>query len=189
VLRDLKSDPVLRDVPVVVVTVVDERELGMALGAVDYLIKPVDRDALLARLERYNLNGKVPDRAAKVLIVDDEHAARSMVEAALVPAGYDVVQAASGREGIARAREDGVDFVICDLVMPDLDGFEVVASLQADDATRELPILILTAHDLSVSDKARLHGHVLGVVRKGGSQGDDLRGWLRRALGSAPAAA
>lgn len=189
VLRELKSDPVLREVPVVVVTVVDERELGMALGAVDYFIKPVDRDALLARLARHTLDGTEPGRPVKVLIVDDEHSARSMVEAALVPAGFDVLQAASGREGIARAREDGVDFVICDLLMPDLDGFEVVARLHADDATKELPILILTAHDLTVADNERLKGHVLGVVSKGDAQSDDLRSWLTRALGSASSAA
>jgi CheY-like chemotaxis protein len=156
---------------------------------VDYFIKPVDRDALLARLARYTLNTSVSEQPVRVLIIDDEHSARSIVEAALVPAGFDVLQAASGREGITRAREDGVDFVICDLLMPDLDGFEVVARLHADEATKELPILILTAKDLTTADKVRLNGHVLGVVSKGGSQGEDLRGWLTRALGSAPASA
>jgi signal transduction histidine kinase/CheY-like chemotaxis protein len=190
VLRELKGDPVLRDVPVIVVTVVDERELGLALGAVDYFLKPVDRDALLARLARYAFTTKVQQRPVKILVVDDEPSARSMVEAALTPVGFDVVQAASGAEAIDYVRGDHVDLVICDLVMPDLDGFEVVARLQRDARTRDVPILILTGHDLTAADKARLNGHILGVVSKGGDDvRQELHRWLTRALRTAEATA
>jgi CheY-like chemotaxis protein/anti-sigma regulatory factor (Ser/Thr protein kinase) len=191
VLRELKADPRLRDVPVVVATVMDERQLGLALGAVDYFLKPVDRDALLARLSRYTFTTKVTQGTVRVLVIDDDPVARSMVSAALEPSGFDVLLAASGREGIDRAREGGVHLVICDLVMPDLDGFEVVARLRADAATRELPILILTAHELTDADKERLNGHIVGVLGKGDPTEvrRELERWLERAIGHAPAAA
>jgi signal transduction histidine kinase/CheY-like chemotaxis protein len=186
VLRELKEDPALSEIPVVVLTVVDERQLAMALGAVDYFLKPVDRDALLVRLARYRSIPRASRDGARVLVIDDEPAARSMVEAALTSAGYEVEHAASGRQGIERLRDADVDFVICDLLMPDLDGFEVVGRLRADSHTRDLPILILTAHQLTAGEKQRLNGHIVGVVSKDES---DLRAELRRWIARATAAA
>jgi CheY-like chemotaxis protein/anti-sigma regulatory factor (Ser/Thr protein kinase) len=179
VLRELKADPGLRDVPVVIVTVVDERGLGLALGAVDYFLKPVDRRALLDRLGRYTLarDGAAPVR---VLAVDDDPAALDLIDAALGPEGYDVVRADGGRAAVSLALSQPFDIVVCDLLMPDVDGFEVVAALKADSRTRELPILILTAHTLSQGEKARLGDQILGVVEKGDDALDGLRRWLAR---------
>jgi signal transduction histidine kinase/CheY-like chemotaxis protein len=188
VLRELKADPGLRDVPVVIVSAVDERQLGLTLGAVDYFLKPVDREALLARLSRYTYTTKVRERSVRVLVVDDDPTALRMVEAALTPSGFDVVLAGTGREGVERAGEGGIDLVICDLLMPDLDGFEVVQRLRESDATADLPILILTAHDLSAADKQRLNGHILGVVTKDGDVPAELERWIRRAMLAARAA-
>ena len=181
VLRQLKGDPQLRDIPVVIVTVVDEKEVGLALGAVDYLVKPIDREALLATLARLTASTRVAERAVRILAVDDEPAALEAIEAALRPAGYDVLRADGGRAGVDRARDERPDIVICDLVMPDLDGFGVVGELKADPATAGIPIIILTAHDLSAADKHRLNGKVLGVVSKGPDAEAGLRAWLVRA--------
>ena len=126
VLRRLKGDPALRDVPVVVVTVVDERNVAMNLGAVDYFLKPVRREALLARLATYTFTTKVKERNVRVLVIDDDLAARDLVANALRPEGFEVVSAASGKEGLDLALRDPPDLVICDLLMPDMDGFEVV---------------------------------------------------------------
>ncbi len=180
VLRALKADPVLRDIPVIVVTVVDERSLGLALGATDYFLKPVDRDALLARLARYSFTTKVRQRTVRVLAVDDDPAALDLVGAALRPEGFEVVQADGGRAALARAGESRFDLVICDLLMPDLDGFEVVAALKADPGTRDVPILVLTAHPLSDAEKARLNGGIVGVIEKGDDAVEGLRRWLGR---------
>lgn len=181
VLRELKADPAVRDVPVIVVTVVDERPLGLGLGAVDYFLKPVRREALLARLARYTFTTKVGRRSVRVLAIDDDPTALEHVRAALDPAGFEVVTAQSGAEGLELARSNAFDLVICDLIMPGLDGFEVVSELANDGATRHLPILILTGHDLSEADKRRLNGQILGIVGKGEA---DLRGalleWLSR---------
>ncbi|MEW5991365.1 MAG: response regulator [Chloroflexota bacterium] len=181
VLRRLKADPELRDIPVVIVTVVDERDVGLALGAVDYLVKPIDRDALLASLGRLNLVPSSRSRTVRILAVDDEPAALDMLTATLRPAGFDIVRADGGMAAIAIARAERPDLVICDLVMPDLDGFGVVAALKADSATAGIPIIILTGYDLTDADKQRLNGKVLRIVAKGAEAQAGLRAWLVRA--------
>ncbi|HEY3523813.1 MAG TPA: response regulator, partial [Candidatus Limnocylindrales bacterium] len=143
VLRRVKADPALRDVPVVIVTVVEEKEIGLALGAVDYLIKPIDREALLATLRRL-LPRLANAERARILAVDDDPATLDAMEAALRPAGFDVVRADGGSSAIGLARSEPPDLVICDLVMPDVDGFGVVAALKSEPATRRVPIIILT---------------------------------------------
>jgi DNA-binding response OmpR family regulator len=178
VLREFKADPALRDVPVIIVSVVDERGLGLALGAVDYFLKPVDRTALLDRLSRYTFTTKVKTRSIRVLAVDDDPAALDLIYAALQPEGFDVVRAAGGREAIDRAAAEPFDLVVCDLVMPDLDGFDVVTALRAEPSSREVPILILTAHTLTDAEKARLNGQILGIVEKGEDGAAGLRRWL-----------
>jgi CheY-like chemotaxis protein len=182
VLRSLKADDALRDVPVVIVTVVDEREVGLALGAVDYFLKPVDREALLARLAHYTFTTKVKTRPVRILAVDDEPKALDLVAAALEPSGFEVQRAAGGAQAIELAHAHRFDLVICDLVMPGLDGFEVVGRLKGDPATAATPILILTAHELSEADKARLNGGIVGILDKGEAAAAGLRAWLAQAV-------
>jgi CheY-like chemotaxis protein len=186
VLRRLKTDEVVRDVPVIIVTVVDEREIGLALGAADYLVKPVDRSMLLEVLGRYTFTTKVLTQAIHVLAVDDDPAALDLIDAALKPDGFDVVRASGGREALDIARSTDIDLVICDILMPDVDGFEVVTGLRADPRTTDVPILILTGHELTDAEKSRLNGKILGVVAKGDSARDGLRAWLRRTIRAAP---
>jgi signal transduction histidine kinase/DNA-binding response OmpR family regulator len=186
VLRQLKADARLRDVPVVIVTVVDERDIGMALGAVDYFLKPVRRDALLSRLARHMLAPAARPGGIRILAVDDDPQALDLVAAALEPEGYEVCRASSGAEGLRLAREQPFDLVICDLVMPEVDGWDVVAGLQADERTQNVPILILTAHDLTAAERQRLNEHMVGVLGKGTDAVAGLRMWLARA---APAVA
>jgi signal transduction histidine kinase/CheY-like chemotaxis protein len=182
VLRRLKADPELRDVPVIVVTVVDERELGLALGAVDYYLKPVDRTALLARLSRYTFSTKARQGTVRVLAIDDDPAALELVRAALEPEGFELVGHTDPVAALAAAGEGAFDLVICDLVMPGMDGFEVIAQLQQDARTREVPILVLTARILSEEDKSRLNGNIIGIVEKGAGARERLLEWLRRAV-------
>ena len=151
----------------IIATVVDERGVGLALGAVDYLVKPVDPQMLLDRLGRYMFTTKVKTRAINVLAIDDDPAALDVIEGTLAPLGFSVRRASSGGEGIRLARSHRPDLVICDLMMPDVDGFEVVGQLHEAAATTSIPILVLTAHDLTAADKARLNGRVLGIAAKG----------------------
>ena len=167
--------------PVMVATVVDERNVAMNLGAVDYFVKPVRRDALLARLATYTFTTKVKERNVRVLVIDDERIARELVANALRPEGFEVITAASGKEGLALANERPPDLVICDLVMPEMDGFEVVNRLAESDIPKDVPILILTGQDLTSADRERLNGKVAAVMAKDGDPRPALADWLRRA--------
>jgi signal transduction histidine kinase/CheY-like chemotaxis protein len=177
-LRQLKADAQLRDIPVVIVTVVDEREVGLALGAVDYFLKPVDREALLARLSSLTLTTKVKQREVRVLVADDDPGTRDMLGATLRREGFEVLAASGGREALELARKNSIDLLICDLLMPDLDGFAVVAALKSDAQTRNVPIVILTGHEVSDAEKAALNGKILGIVGKGEDARRGLRRWL-----------
>jgi len=174
VLRELKRDEKTRDIPVVVVSVVGNEELGYALGAVDYFVKPVDRQALLARLGRYTFTTKVRQREVRVLVVDDDPSAVTLLDGILRPAGFTVLGATGGAEGIATAQADHPDLILLDLMMPDVSGFEVIRALKSDDHTRNIPILVVTAKDLSDEDKVALNGHVAAVLRKGDLAGVEL---------------
>ena len=187
VLRRLKADPRVHDVPVVFVTVVEEREVGLALGAVDYLVKPIHREALLACLERYVPAGAGRATPRRVLVVDDEVAALALIRGALEPEGVEVVTAHGGREALDWARfGELVDMIVCDLVMPDVDGFEVIAALKGNVRTASVPIVVCTAHDLTSDQKDRLNGNILGIVAKGQDARVGLLDWLAHTTPAAP---
>ena len=183
VLRRMRNDPVLRDVPVVILTVVDERDVGLALGAVDYLVKPVSRDALLACLGRHAAPPS-GDHRVKVLAVDDDPTALALIMGALEPEGFEVVLSDGGRDALDRAHDVMPDVVVCDLMMPDVDGFEVVAGLKGDPRTADVPILVYTAKDLTADDKSRLNGQIAGILVKGPDGKAALLSWLSRAAAS-----
>jgi signal transduction histidine kinase/CheY-like chemotaxis protein len=182
VLRRLKSDQTLRDIPVIIATVVDERGVGLALGAVDYLVKPIDPAALLQRIRRHTSMLDSGSQTRSVLAIDDDHVALNVIERTLAPLGIDVRCASSGSEGIRMAQDAVPDLLICDLMMPDVDGFEVVGRLQESEETSSIPILILTAHDLTLAEKARLNGRILGVASKAQTGVGGLGEWLTRVL-------
>jgi CheY-like chemotaxis protein/anti-sigma regulatory factor (Ser/Thr protein kinase) len=178
VLRRLKRDPAVRDIPVVIVTVVDEQEVGLDLGAVDYFVKPIDRELLLDRLSTLALIPPSVAPSSKVLVIDDDPGTRQIVTTNLTQRGYEVVTAATGVEGLRVARSQQFDLIICDLVMPDMDGYSVIAALNADFGSPHCPIVVFTAHDVADTDRGRLEGRVLGVVQKGEAAQAGLREWV-----------
>jgi signal transduction histidine kinase/CheY-like chemotaxis protein len=177
VLRRIKLEPRSASVPTVMVTVVDEHEIGLALGAVDYLVKPIDPEVLVGVLRKHIDLGAVSTPTRAIAIDDDEPSLR-VVTACLEQQGVEVLSASGGRAGLALVRDRGADVILCDLLMPDMDGYEVVAQLQRDPATRRIPILVVTAQDLSAEDKARLNGNILGIVQKGASLERGISRWL-----------
>jgi signal transduction histidine kinase/CheY-like chemotaxis protein len=184
VLNTIKLDGRLRTTPVVFLSVLDEREIGLALGAVDYLVKPVDRRRLLECLDRIMVALGPNSMPVRVLAIDDDAAALDLIQASLNGDRYEVIRATGGAEGLTLARSVKPDLVICDLLMPHVDGFGVVAGLKADEATRSIPILVLTAHTLTAEEKVLLNGNILGVLDKGETGKEGLRAWLSRVIGT-----
>jgi CheY-like chemotaxis protein len=166
VLRALKSTVETRDVPVVVVSVVDNRSLGIALGADDYLVKPIDREALLQAIGRHGGPSRPRSRGLKVLIVDQEQETLDRLGAELEPA-FSVLKARRGPEGVELARKHRPNLVLLDLVGAELTGFETVAALKSDPRTREIPVLGMTGQKLSEADKKRLNGWVDAILAQG----------------------
>ena len=186
VLGALKADPELASIPVVVVTMMDDRNLGYALGATDYLTKPVDRDRLGRLLRKYLRapnRGDTPSGAAlaasgeavpTVLVVDDEAEARALLARALAREGCAVIEAENGRVALDTLETTTPSLVLLDLMMPEMDGFQFLEALRAKDATRHIPVLVVTAKDLTLEDRVRLTGHVEAVLHKGAYDREDL---------------
>jgi signal transduction histidine kinase/DNA-binding response OmpR family regulator len=169
-LGALKADPQLAGIPVIVVTVLDEKQRGYALGAADYLTKPVDRDRLAAVLARHR-----PDRAGgTVLVVDDDPEVRQMIRRLLTREGLEVTEAATGRAALERLADGPPVLILLDLVMPEMDGFQVVEALRQHPVWREIPVVVVTAKDLTAEDRARLRGGVETILQKGSFTRDEL---------------
>ena len=183
VLTRLKQEDSTRDIPVVVISVVDNPDLGRALGAIDYFVKPVDKQALLSRLGRYSFTSKVEQEEIRTLVVDDEPANLEYLESVLEPAGFTVLRASGGKEGIEMARTHTPHLVLLDLVMPGVAGFDVVEKLRSDHSTRSIPIMVLTAKQLTDEDKKQLNGYVAAVFERNSLAGPELINWLRQLVG------
>ena len=178
VLSALKADPELAEIPVTMLTIVEDRGLGYALGAADYLTKPIDRARLVAALRRYCRD---PD-ACTALIVEDDPATREAVRRALEHDGWTVDEAENGRVALDRLAVRLPGVILLDLMMPELDGFGLVAELRARPAWREIPIVVMTAKDLTDEDRKRLNGSVRAIVQKAGSSRDTFLAEVRELL-------
>jgi signal transduction histidine kinase/DNA-binding response OmpR family regulator len=185
VLAQLKADPGTAAIPVVVVSMLDERGRGFALGATEYLVKPVGKEQLLAALYRA---AAMPEQKHTVVAIDDDPLAIELVRASLEPEGWTVLGAMTGQEGLALVRERQPSAVLLDLLMPGMDGFEVVEALRADPETKSVPVVILTSMSMTHQDKERLQGRITYVARKTEFDLSGLAGLLRWASTSSPAA-
>jgi signal transduction histidine kinase/CheY-like chemotaxis protein len=183
VLTQLKHDETTSSIPVIVISVVDNPELGIALGAVDYFVKPVPAKELIGRLHRFKIGVNGSGAKTQVLVVDDERANRDWLKEILEPAGFGVISAGGGREAIELARARRPDLVLLDLMMPDVSGFDVVEALRSDRITSKTPIMVLTAKDLTEADKRQLNGRVSNILHRGTTGASDLVSMLRQAIG------
>jgi signal transduction histidine kinase/DNA-binding response OmpR family regulator len=177
VLKSLKSDAATRDIPVVIISRVDERDLGVALGAQDYFVKPVDRDRLLDRVRQ--LTGSIQSKA-RLLLIDDDTSLHELLDEELTALGFTIESAFTGETGFAAAKENAPDVIILDLMMPGMSGFEVAGLLKDDPSTARIPILVLTSKEISADDRRDLQSKVSAYVQKGGSARDHLVAEIRR---------
>lgn len=164
ILRRLKDDPDTAGIPVIIVSVLDNRELAITLGADDYMTKPVDGERLARRLAELAPRGDHQPR--RLLLIDDDRHVHELVDARLEPLGYTIAHAASGHEGLELARTTAPDLILLDLMMEGMDGFEVAARLKADEQTWDIPIVVLTAKQMTAADRDRLRDKIEALVGK-----------------------
>jgi CheY-like chemotaxis protein len=170
VLSALRGDPGLSDIPVVVASIVDERRHGMMLGAVDYLTKPIQRDRLIAIMNRF----RSPAGPTRVLVVEDDVIQRERIRSWLEPQHWRVTDAENGRAALAELEANLPDVMLLDLMMPEMNGFQLVAEMQHNPAWRRIPVIVITARDLSSEERARLDSSIEAVLMKESFHPDEL---------------
>ena len=184
VLSKLRSDPDTKSIPVVVVSITDDRDLGLSAGAAAWLVKPVRRQEFIATLDRVLPPDDTSGRRT-ALVIDDDRAAVELAAGILKSRGFEVVEAYGGSEGLTLAFQHTPGLIVLDLNMPGMSGFTVAHQLRANPRTRQTPILVSTAMDLTQAERAELLRHVQTILPKGGPGG--ILEALER-LGLAPAA-
>ena len=176
VLRAVKADPHLAEIPVVMVTMVDDKSRGYSLGATDYLTKPVDRDALVKALKRYRCErGSCP-----VMVVEDDADTRALLARTLQKDGWAVNEAANGREALDLMERQAPGLILLDLMMPVMDGFEFLHEMRQHEAWQNIPVIVVTAKDLTPEDQRKLNGSVEQILAKGSYGREQLIQNIRR---------
>ncbi|MGH9857644.1 MAG: ATP-binding response regulator, partial [Acidobacteriota bacterium] len=178
VLNEMKADPELADIPVVMVTMVDNRDLGYALGVTDYLTKPVDRDRLAVVLRKFACHNP----PCPVLVVEDDPVTRDLFKRTLEKEGWNVTEAENGRIALERVAEKLPELILLDLMMPEMDGFEFVSELRKNESWRKIPLVVVTAKDLTENDRNKLNGYVASILQKGTYTKDELMKELKDLL-------
>ena len=175
VLTALKEDPALEKIPVSMLSIVDERRIGFSLGASEFLTKPIDRGKLLEVLSRLCSDVTEP----RILVVEDDGPTRELIRRTLEGRDWAVIEAENGVMGLERMSEAAPDLVLLDLMMPEMDGFEFLSRMRANESWRQIPVVVVTAKTLTVEDRARLNdGYVDKLIEKG----DDNLGALLSTL-------
>jgi CheY-like chemotaxis protein len=167
VLQELKDDPELSGIPVIMVSMIDDKKMGRALGAIDHMTKPVDRNKLKALVKRYSKKGRA-------LVVEDDDAAREVVARALASIGWTSVEAENGAVGIEKFGDGKFDLIILDIMMPVMDGFGFIRELRKTEKGRSVPVVVLTAKDLTKEERKELNGNVEEIFLKEETSVDDL---------------
>jgi signal transduction histidine kinase/DNA-binding response OmpR family regulator len=170
VISSLKADPALADIPVILVTMLDEPNLGFAMGASDYLTKPIDRDKLSEIFSKYRQ--QTTSRA--ILLVEDDGATRELMRRLLEQEGWDVTEAENGRVGLECVEEESPGLIFLDLMMPEMDGFEFLEALRKRPEWRSIPVIVVTAMDMTPEDRERLSRDVERILQKGSNPLDNV---------------
>lgn len=184
VLQALKQEPELSRIPVIMMTISDEKQKGFTLGASAYLTKPVDRARLAELLDRF----KDPAAAATVLVVEDDLTTREMMRRLLIGEGWRVTVAANGREALERSSVEHPNLVLLDLLMPEMDGFEFLAEFRKNPKFASTPVIVITGADLNTADRKRLNGGVEHILQKAAASQEDFLQQIRSLVGRYAAA-
>ena len=181
VLAALRGNPALADIPVVMATITDQHQKGMTLGAAGYLTKPIERDRLIALLRPFQAHV----RRTHVLMVEDDPAQRVSIRSLLEPEQWLVTEADNGRAALERLTLETPDVILLDLMMPEMDGFQLVTALRERPEWRRIPVIVITALDLTAADRKRLNSGVEGILLKNSFDPAQLVQFVRQAVANA----
>ncbi len=170
VLTRLKGDRELAEIPVVMLTMVNNREMGFSLGVDDYMLKPIDRGDFVSTLRKYCTR----NMSATILVVEDDHVTREMLRSSLEREKFTVVEAGHGKEALERLATIRPALILLDLMMPEMDGFQFTREVRNHHEWRDIPIVVMTAKDITAEDRGRLDGKVSSILQKGASGREEL---------------
>ena len=178
VLTALKADADTADIPVVMLTIVDDKNMGFALGAADYFTKPIDWQRLGTALKKY----RMPAADQTVLIVEDDERTREMLRRTLQKEGWQVREAANGRLGLEQLAHGLPGLILLDLMMPEVDGFGFMQELRKRPECAQVPVIVITAKDLTEEDRRRLSGDVARILGKDATSREQIVAEVRKFL-------
>ena len=173
ILQEIKSDPDIKNIPVIIYSIIDNKELGFALGATDFLVKPIDRKLLIDKLNELNIKSRLHKKTT-ILCIDDNEDTLEYLKEVLQTVDYNVITASSGKKGIESAITSLPDLIVLDIMMPDINGFEVAHILKSKPETSLIPIIIFTAKELTINDRLKLAGKVKKIMQKSHFSSDDI---------------
>ncbi|MBE0425466.1 MAG: diguanylate cyclase [Nitrospirae bacterium] len=179
VLQELKSDPKTSDIPVIIHSIVDNKDLAFALGATDYLLKPLDKEALFSKLEELNIAKGKKVLPLSVLIIESEDEATKNFKDIFEPHGFLIYTAPSGKRGIELATALRPAVILLDFSLSDMLGFDVIKEIKDNPSTKDIPIFIITERDLSVDDRMSLVGNIERIVQKHAFDTKELIGHIK----------
>jgi CheY-like chemotaxis protein len=181
VLHDLKANPATKPIPVILISIVDQKALGYRLGAQDYLVKPLQEDQILNSLQHINRGGG--DKSLKnLLVVDDDPMVKDMIAQLLEEKPYQFQSASDGLDALEKIQAEKPDAILLDLMMPRLDGFGLIDRLKQDPELADIPVIVLTAKLLNQKEKEDLKMSVGQVIQKQGISGEQLLSELRETI-------
>ncbi len=176
VLSLLKGDPLLAHIPVIMLSIVEDKSIGYTLGAADYLTKPIDPERLRKVVQQHYQEA---NRVLPALVVEDDESTRQMMRDLLETEGRRVIEAENGRVALEYMQQQKPALILLDLMMPEMDGFEFLEALYRQESWRGIPVIVVTAMELSESERQSLNGRVERIIQKGAYSRDDLLSELR----------
>jgi PAS domain S-box-containing protein len=182
VLSALKGDPDLAEIPVIMSTILDDRNLGFTLGAADFLTKPIDNHRLSRLLSKYKKRKAKTRLPHQILIVEDDALLREMLRRMLETTHWEIMEAENGREAIDLVQRQTPDLILLDLMLPEMDGFEFLNQLRQTPTGRSIPVIVVTAMELTAAEIDRLDGYVAQILQKGSYSRDELLHQIRDLL-------
>ncbi len=182
VLSTLKNNSLLSDIPVIMTSIEEDRNKGYALGATDYLVKPVGREQLATILNKYQIGDQSQHL---VMVVEDDKITRDIMTNMLKKEGLRVFKAENGKVALQHIKEKKPSLILLDLLMPEMDGFELIEHLRENPNWRSIPVVVLTATKLSTEDQARLHGYVDFIFQKETHNSEELLGGIQKQIAAA----